>query len=120
MKEVHGSIARVVQTGPVLSAEAEPALAVLHGEPDLGRNSDQGQEHRIGEEIPDLRLVGPLNHERLIELGVADLDVLDPKELPQSAEESVAIDREAECVRVHVRGMDPGGGDGVLSAYGCC
>jgi hypothetical protein len=57
---------------------------ILDHLPDLG----------LGEQRAHPLLVVPLDDERLIELGIADLDVLHPQELAQLAEVPLAIDRE--------------------------
>src|SRR5208337_188416 len=94
----------------------EPTLAILHPEPELGLILNHLADLGIGEEITDLRLVVPLDDERLVKLGVAHLDVLHAQELAQVAEEVLPVDRESEALGIHVGGTHAGVGDSRLSA----
>jgi WD40 repeat protein len=80
----------------------EPALAVLYVQPDLGLSLNHLADLRISEKITDPELVGPLDNEGFVEVGIANLDVLHSKKFSQLAEEPLAVDCEPEAFWIHV------------------
>jgi hypothetical protein len=99
----------------------EPPLAVFYVQPDLGLSLNHLADSGVGEKPHNLGLVIPLDDEGVVEFGVTHLDVLHAQELAQLAEESLALDREPEALRVHVGGTHPGVCDGRFPArFGIC
>jgi hypothetical protein len=71
-------------------------------EPDRGLGLDHPAGRRVGEEFPDLRPGAPLDDERLVEVGVAHLDVLQAEEPAEVVQDALAVDREPEPLGVDV------------------
>ena len=83
---------------------AEPALVVLDGKVDVGLPFDQLPDSGIGEQCPQLGFIIALDDKGIVEFRVANVHVLHPQPLAQSAEDPGAIDRKAESVLIDVGG----------------
>src|SRR5687767_175840 len=86
----------------IRKATEETPFVILDRQVQAALPGNQGPQRRAGEQRAGAILVGRLDDEVVVELRVADGDVLHAEPGAQPAEDRPAVDREAESFGVHV------------------